>query len=267
MRCDRCKRRSSRTNLVESHAYPPLRVDAPRPPRIAEEHYQCHWAGVRARTLAEVALCGGCRIAGWQPNVVLTGVHEDMIGSWCLEGFVLPSYRTEHAIPVEMLFVLDGEPERSLRSITGDFLAMLGDDIDPLGRELAWTDYHGFMKARLPEDRVDLTAIRYGQRASDVQVEVVTVNRDLAAEIHAHAHSRAFNVVLGPTEGFDEARGAQVFLKDRWLDIQSGDRIEFPQGVKHGFTVRPGGILHFLSVQSPPIVGRHGQDDYIPAAA
>ena len=268
MRCERCQRRPGRRNRVEMRTYPATEVSIPRSLAIADEDWQTFEAIMRMKSGGQAALCSECFAVGWQPLIVVTGINKDLQPQAYRKGFGLPSYRTEFDLaPDFQPFVIDTDPERTLRLITDDFLAMLGDDMDDLAHSVAWANYHDFLKARLPEERVEQVVRRYGKKPSDVQVELVTVNRDLTDKVHKHPNSRAFNVILGATEGFENARGALAYLENRWFNIRTGDYIEIPQEVRHGFTVEPGGILHFLSVQGPPIVSENGQDDFVMAAA
>ncbi len=129
---------------------------------------------------------------------------------------------------------------------------------------LAWSEYHGFGKAVLPEPAHTALLHEFGYTPHDVQVEIVRVDRDLSDEIHHHEDATACILVLGPNEGFPTAVSALVYiaLMQAWGPAASGDRMTFLPGTLHGFTVRSGGILYFLSVQSPPITGPDGRNDY-----
>ena len=94
-----------------------------------------------------------------------------------------------------------------------------------------------------------------------IQAELVMVERDLSHEIHYHEKSLAYVVCLGHLEHLPNPVGARTYRNGAWRVIVAGERIIIPPSMPHGFTVEPGGILFFLSVQTPPIIGE-GTDDY-----
>lgn len=128
-------------------------------------------------------------------------------------------------------------------------------------RQLAYVDYHGFQKMTLPAQSMEPMAASLGFASNSVQAELVRVRSDLRHEVHHHQRAWAFAVALGEPEGFDPPRRAFAFLGGEWRPVSAGDRFSIPPGVRHGFTVETGGELTFLSLQSPPITGEHG-DDY-----
>ena len=127
----------------------------------------------------------------------------------------------------------------------------------------AWPfiDYHGFKKARLPEGLVAEVATAAGCKPEELQVEIASVHGDLTHEVHYHRDTTAFVACLGPAEKFPTPQKAQAFIR-KWFDFTVGQTVEIPPNTPHGFTVGEGGVLYFLSIQSPPIVGEDGQDDY-----
>ena len=127
---------------------------------------------------------------------------------------------------------------------------------------LLMIDYHGFAKARFPEPFLYDVVTSIGLDPKDIQLEVVHVGCDLTHEIHRHLEATAFATCLGNTEGFPSPKDAMAFVIDHWFTVFTGDLIEIPAGTPHGFTVGEGGTIHFLSVQSPPIVRENGHDDY-----
>ena len=126
---------------------------------------------------------------------------------------------------------------------------------------LQMNDYHGFLKARIPEDFLKEILSPYSLTPEQVQIEIVKVDRDLSNEIHYHEGSHAYCVILGESEKVENPKEAKAFVKDHWFSVNSGDVVSIPPGTPHGFTVGEGGHLIFLSVQSPPIE-REGNDDY-----
>lgn len=126
---------------------------------------------------------------------------------------------------------------------------------------LTWKDYHGFLKARIPQQDFVAIAHQHHFDAEAYQAEIVEVKKDLSDEVHLHRNSRAFCIVLGQHHGFHEARKAFTYLNDQWNPVKAGDVIDILAGTPHGFTIQPGGELFFLSIQTPPIEGVSG-DDY-----
>ncbi len=129
-------------------------------------------------------------------------------------------------------------------------------------RIVQMNDYHGFLKSRLPEDFLQDILLPFQLTPNDVQIELAVVNTDLSNEIHYHAVSSAYNVILGEEYKFPNPRKAKVYLNDKWSEIKAGDIIKFPPNTRHGFTVEEDGEFFFLSVQNPPIVNTGGSDDY-----
>lgn len=155
-------------------------------------------------------------------------------------------------------------------SVSGSQLRSIGDEIRgmlrklPLGgieQMISMVGYHGFHKSRLPATFLQSVLAPYGLDAQDVQIEIVKVDADLTGEIHYHAQAHAFIRVLGPAEWLDAATEAVAYRDGTWKPIASGEEVDIPPGTAHGFSVEPGGLLWFLSVQAPPIVGE-GTDDY-----
>ena len=128
-------------------------------------------------------------------------------------------------------------------------------------RLLQMNDYHGFLKAKIPEDFLEEVLSPFQLTTRDVQIEIVKVDTDLSNEIHYHQDSYAYCVVMGDEYKVENPRGAKGYLNDSWMPVNKGDVVKIPPKTHHGFTVEPGGILIFLSVQAPPIE-REGNDDY-----
>ena len=120
-------------------------------------------------------------------------------------------------------------------------------------------DYHGFIKSRIPSDFLEKVLAPFHVGLADIQIEIVQVNTDLSKEIHYHKDSFAYVVCLGHEHKTEDPKGAKVFLNGAWAPIHMGDVVQIPPGTPHGFTVAEGGVLVFMSVQSPPI--EHGGDD------
>lgn len=129
-------------------------------------------------------------------------------------------------------------------------------------RILVMIDYHGFAKSRFPEPFLHDVVTPLGLDPKDIQLEVVHVGCDLTHEVHEHREAMALAVCLGNAEGFPPPTDALAFVTDHWFAVSAGETVEIPAGTPHGFTVNKGGTVHFLSVQSPPIVREDGHDDY-----
>jgi mannose-6-phosphate isomerase-like protein (cupin superfamily) len=149
--------------------------------------------------------------------------------------------------------------EGSLESVAEAVLAWLEDQ--PAAR-LRYADYHGFEKATLPADVVEAITDRLGFPRHAIQAELVRVRSDLRKEVHYHSYAFALAICLGERQGLDDPRGAAAFIDGAWQPVKAGDRFSIPPEMPHGFTVETGGDLTFLSLQSPPITGRNGVDDY-----
>ena len=76
-------------------------------------------------------------------------------------------------------------------------------------------------------------------------ITLVKLKQDGQYPQHIHKDSDAVLVIIN---------GNALFLtgKDR-IDVKSGDKIEIPRNMPHGFELPKGEQLEFLSVQSPPI--------------
>jgi len=121
---------------------------------------------------------------------------------------------------------------------------------------LQMVNYHGFGKYRFSKE-ISGAMSRY---QGDVQAELIRVNGDLSHEVHYHEKSRAYVACLGVEESLPNPIRATALIYDG-VYCHSGSVFDIPPGMVHGFTVKRGGILYFLSVQTPPIVGG-GHDDY-----
>lgn len=149
-----------------------------------------------------------------------------------------------------------------LEHLAHEILGALSTSSEPTIASLtsAMVDYHGFAKQPMPEEFLKQFPSAEGVDLRDLQVDLVRVSTDLTSEVHFHAKASAYVVCLGSGQRLTSPCKAKVFLEDRWREFAEGETIEIPAGTLHGFTVDPGGIFYFLSVQSPPI-GRHGEED------
>jgi len=128
---------------------------------------------------------------------------------------------------------------------------------------MMFTNFHGFLKSGLPNDVVGDVLRQFGLTPEMVQIEVAGVLTDLTHEIHTHQRTEAHVTCIGEDFGLPNPRGGYAFLRDRWVPVKLGDVFQIAVNVAHGFTVDPGGILYFLSVQSQPLVSPDGQEDYV----
>lgn len=126
-----------------------------------------------------------------------------------------------------------------------------------------FADFHGFKKSALPAQIVDPIRQRFGFSERELQIEVAGVLTDLTHEIHSHRRSQAHVTCIGENFGLPDPRDGYIFLGQRWFPMKLGDSFDIPTSVEHGFTVDEGGLLYFLSVQSPPLVSEDGQEDYV----
>lgn len=148
-----------------------------------------------------------------------------------------------------------------LQKITEEILDLFRSDPD-FKSKIPLKDYHGFEKGRIPSGVLYDIASKYNVTPEELQAELVKVTQDLSDEIHSHHNSRAYCILLGEREGLEAPREGFAFLVNKWSSVSAGETIDIPPETAHGFTVKPGGVLYFLSVQTPPIEDEHGHDDY-----
>jgi mannose-6-phosphate isomerase-like protein (cupin superfamily) len=149
----------------------------------------------------------------------------------------------------------------TLERISAELLQRLRNE-EGFGSSISLSDYHGFQKGRIPEEvMISLTA-KYGTTPDDIQAEIVLVESDLSREVHRHSKAHAYCTILGEEEHFDNPNLGYAFRDNKWFEVDAGDNVDIPPNTAHGFTTRPGGVLYFLSLQSPPIESADGHDDY-----
>lgn len=151
--------------------------------------------------------------------------------------------------------------QETLQKITEEILSLFRSSAT-FKDTIPMKDYHGFEKGRIPSEALETIAARYAVTAEELQVELVRVTKDLSDEVHVHHHSRAYCIILGKQEGLETPRDAFAYIDNQWSSVREGEAINIPPQTAHGFTVKRGGILYFLSVQTPPIEDGHGHDDY-----
>jgi len=149
----------------------------------------------------------------------------------------------------------------NLKNITNDILNLFQNDFS-FKNKVKLKDYHGFTKGRIPQEDLGKISNLYGVKPEQLQAELVSVEKDLSDEVHTHKLANAYCIILGEKENFPNTKNALGFIKDKWFEVSSGDVIDIPPNTKHGFTIKPEGILFFLSVQTPPIESKDGHDDY-----
>jgi len=151
-------------------------------------------------------------------------------------------------------------PSNILHSIGVDLLDLCRRGESEIHR-LSMKDYHGFKKCRVPPTVLDPILATYEVSPIDVQIEIVSVLCDLIHETHIHKVANAYIMVLGAVDRFDDPVDAYALRGKKWMAVTPGQIIDVPACIPHTVTVLSGGIVHFLSVQSPPIE-RNGGDDY-----
>jgi quercetin dioxygenase-like cupin family protein len=155
-------------------------------------------------------------------------------------------------------------PPAILEAISDEVLVAIRDmSPEEFSRVLLHQDYHDFGKDDFTGGFIESILIRHGLSKKDVQIDIISVNRDLTHQVHFHREAHAFLVVLGPLEHVAAPRTAEAYLGERWFPVSAGRVLSILPGTPHGFRVQEnsGDVLRFLSVQSPPIV-RNGEDDY-----
>ena len=128
---------------------------------------------------------------------------------------------------------------------------------------LKFINFHGFQTSRLPDSLLDGVLKPVGLTAAMVQIEIAGVHSDLTHEVHIHERTEAHVTCVGEDFGLPNPQLGFAFMKDRWFPVKLGDSFQIPANVAHGFTVDPGGVMYFLSVQSPPLVSQDGHEDYV----
>jgi hypothetical protein len=129
--------------------------------------------------------------------------------------------------------------------------------------EITFIDYHGFYVGRFPERYLEEMAELYELDISKLQLELVEVRTDLRREVHCHPIANACVSIVGVEEKVDDPRGASAYIDGEWRDVDiTTPDMDIPAGKLHGFTVSDGGVLYFISAQSPPIRSDNGHDDY-----
>ena len=153
--------------------------------------------------------------------------------------------------------------DKALRKISEDLVTMIrGISQAEFRAMLEMKDYHGFMKSRFPHSILKKILEPYSLNPEEIQIELVEVHTDLSHENHIHKEAHAVTTILGELEHVDNPQHASAFKMDSWFPVSTGDQLDFPPHTPHTFTVKPGGILYFLSVQAPPIERDDGHDDY-----
>ncbi len=89
----------------------------------------------------------------------------------------------------------------------------------------------------------------------DTEISLIRIKATGQYPQHVHDDSDAYFIIIS---------GEAVFLSgDNRRKIRSGDRIDIPKGTPHGFELKEGGNLVFVSIQSPPIRDKNtGDEDF-----
>jgi len=127
-----------------------------------------------------------------------------------------------------------------------------------------YPNYHDFGKLRFPDELLEQWCDQLAIVVAQWQVEIGLVSGDLTHQKHHHNHADAWIEVLGPEFGFPKPENFQKYVDGVWVPARAGEIVEIPAGKVHGFTIKPGctGKAYFLTIQTPPIVGTGGEDDY-----
>lgn len=136
----------------------------------------------------------------------------------------------------------------------------------PVESELRFENFHGFQKANINH----ILARVSGSLKEVASAEIVRVDRNLGSAVHKHLRSNALVLILGRKWYFSSPLNAFALVgvgddvSGPWVEVRMGEVLRITAGTAHGFTVEPGGILYFLSVQNPPITEEGGAEDYVP---
>jgi len=90
---------------------------------------------------------------------------------------------------------------------------------------------------------------------ADREVSLVKIVGAGSYPQHVHKESDAIFTIVS---------GSAIFLSgDERREIRAGDKIKIPRDLPHGFELKEGDILEFISIQSPPIRNPEtGQEDF-----
>lgn len=80
-----------------------------------------------------------------------------------------------------------------------------------------------------------------------VAVDVVRIGPDQTSEIHQHNKAETILYIV--------SGAGEVSVGNRVYSVMSGDRIHIPAGSFHGVRTH-GEALHFISIQTPPILNK-----------
>jgi len=152
--------------------------------------------------------------------------------------------------------------EKLLQNIAVEIVAIFRNDSNFV-KDISLRDYHGFMKGLIPNSTLEEISKKLDVDPKSIQAELVRVHQDLSKEIHLHKQSHALCIILGGGEHLSNPKHAFALKNGKWMGVSKGDVFNIPPGTSHGFTVEDGGILYFLSIQSPPIENADGSDDYV----
>ncbi len=130
--------------------------------------------------------------------------------------------------------------------------------------------YEGFEKSRIPRCYLEeIKALRSVIDLNNIQAELVRVpSGSKTDKPHYHKKSDAYVICLGYQDRMpDPCHALRYYCRvgghDHWLPFAVNEEIAIPRGSHHGFCIKPGGTLYFLSVQSPPISSEHHNDFHI----
>jgi mannose-6-phosphate isomerase-like protein (cupin superfamily) len=94
-----------------------------------------------------------------------------------------------------------------------------------------------------------------GRQDDDVEVSLVRISKEGPHPQHIHYNSDAHLVITS---------GRAIFLSGTTrTEMKTGDRIDVPREMPHGFEIPVGSHIVFVSLQSPPIKDEHtGEEDF-----
>ncbi len=100
----------------------------------------------------------------------------------------------------------------------------------------------------------EITASIDGNIVPNREVSLVKLRSGVAYPQHVHKNSDAYVVIVS---------GEAVLLSGtKETPLVSGDKIQIPRGMPHGFKLAEGQVLEFISIQSPPIRDpKSGEED------
>ncbi len=107
------------------------------------------------------------------------------------------------------------------------------------------------IEEKVVDEMFDVFSVRQLTRSTSLEdsvaVDDVVIGAQQISRIHRHNRSDTVLYIVGGS--------GEVVVEDRSLEVKAGDRIHIPPGSYHGVRTAKES-LHFISVQTPPILNK-----------